>query len=65
MNRYGFIITAFIKNGFHHRHNDQFFIRGCHYLVELDEDSIVDLEQAEELQGLADLGADLVHTVQE
>jgi len=34
-------------------------------LVELDEDSIVDLEQAEELQGLADLGADLVHTVQE
>jgi len=31
-------------------------------LVELDEDSIVDLEQAEELQGLADLGADLVHT---
>lgn len=32
------------------------------YLVQLDEDTIVDLQQAEQLQHLADLRVHLVHT---
>lgn len=32
------------------------------YLVQLDEDTIVDLQQTEQLQHLADLGVHLVHT---
>lgn len=32
------------------------------YLVQLDEDTIVDLQQTEQLQHLANLGVHLVHT---
>ena len=34
------------------------------YLVELDKDTIVDLSKSEKLKGLANLGGNLVNTIQ-